>query len=735
MKIPVENSSSFGVNSYASILMSSFCGGAIAGPIGAATGCITSLIDAFLITQKQSEKHYMSTGTFWASTVVKPAVDFFLPSLSVPVSITASLVTGLGLSYLSTDFLDFSEKLDLPIESFFMINKMFDDRKILSSDEGARIITLFKKSPAQALIEVKKDIEELYQNEFFCTFVKSTATSLFEVYFNYLFISYLATYSKNLYIVNLLTNHQGKLKNLSLKSLLFLDNKHVKNLVADATKVISIYFAKALFDTIFEVIQNTVSVNQYQIVLKKSNEILTTGHNGTKVSEDPKGSELIKNLTPDLTKLIYRGSDRVKYVLRDSYSAYKALLTISTIAPDAIAAYAMSLIPTQYALQYISKQSMALARQLAHHEIKFWDIKFDIAKNIKTIDLRNGHAFAQNQYSQVLDGQSSVQKALNYYDTGKKAIEKINEIFAKVIDTIYFGTKFANKQIEIGQIPIIKQSLDDISGFILSNLNLQINNKEVTLAKERLDQLFSIISRKDSHLLKRTKSDHNAITLRNYALNLGDKKLVSTDQFVFEEGKRYAITGYSGCGKSSTLRDLKQGVFGELNSSGEIVTSYQMDKASEVYFIDQNVYFPTNVSLFEAACFPKILSQFSQEEIVLLREKVVLLFKEFNIDSFVHLDSDNGLLAKLDSTSFVLSGGQEKKVAIIQAIINNPKVLIMDETFVGLDPQSLQIVQDALKKYLPNTMILVVDHTAHNNTSSEFYNSFVSFDNHTITKN
>jgi len=72
---------------------------------------------------------------------------------------------------------------------------------------------------------------------------------------------------------------------------------------------------------------------------------------------------------------------------------------------------------------------------------------------------------------------------------------------------------------------------------------------------------------------------------------------------------------------------------------------------------------------------------------------------------------------KIDS----MSGGQKKKVGIIKAVLGTPEILILDEIFVGLDPFSLYQTQKALKKYLPNTKIIVVDHYAQYNNFEGFY--------------
>lgn len=100
------------------------------------------------------------------------------------------------------------------------------------------------------------------------------------------------------------------------------------------------------------------------------------------------------------------------------------------------------------------------------------------------------------------------------------------------------------------------------------------------------------------------------------------------------------------------------------------------------------------------------------------------------IDSFSEKgEEDEGLISLLDSTEFELSGGQKKKVTVIQALLRKPTILLMDETFTGLDPHSLLLVQKALMEKLPKTMIICIDHKNKENNALEFYHYQMHFDN------
>ena len=69
---------------------------------------------------------------------------------------------------------------------------------------------------------------------------------------------------------------------------------------------------------------------------------------------------------------------------------------------------------------------------------------------------------------------------------------------------------------------------------------------------------------------------------------------------------------------------------------------------------------------------------------------------------------------------------------IVSALIKKPDILILDEIFNGLDEGSTKKVQQMLKKHLPNTLMLIVDHHAKDN-NYDFYNQELHFSEKRIT--
>lgn len=96
-------------------------------------------------------------------------------------------------------------------------------------------------------------------------------------------------------------------------------------------------------------------------------------------------------------------------------------------------------------------------------------------------------------------------------------------------------------------------------------------------------------------------------------------------------------------------------------------------------------------------------------EAVALEARVKALLHEIAIDD----RGEDGLVADLYAEkdwATILSGGQKRKVALIGTILKQPNIVILDEVFNGLDEASIRTAQRMLKQYLPDTLMLIVDH-------------------------
>lgn len=187
-----------------------------------------------------------------------------------------------------------------------------------------------------------------------------------------------------------------------------------------------------------------------------------------------------------------------------------------------------------------------------------------------------------------------------------------------------------------------------------------------------------------------SKGKESVFALRNISLNL------PTSGMVF-------ISGKSGSGKS-TLLNLLMGI--ERCSAGEItffnkrITKLNDRKASKYHLDDVSMIYQhynlfEELSAIDNVIIPLLMKGYSK---IKAKEIATQAFQDYSIDY---------LIKQKVST---LSGGEKQRVAIIRAILSNPKVLLCDEPTGALDSKNGEEVIETLKQLSKKILVVVVSH-------------------------
>lgn len=177
------------------------------------------------------------------------------------------------------------------------------------------------------------------------------------------------------------------------------------------------------------------------------------------------------------------------------------------------------------------------------------------------------------------------------------------------------------------------------------------------------------------------------INIKNITINYGKKNAIENFTYEFAEGKIFAIIGKNGCGKSTLLKAIMSIL---KLSSGNIYVN-NIDISSSILYKKNIGYVPENIYLFEKFTGFEYLSFIGR-------------FRGINNLKFKILE-----LAKLSEISYLLdqtistySKGTKQKLVFIGAIIHNPKILILDEPFDGMDQLTVLKYIDFLKFFAKN---------------------------------
>lgn len=166
----------------------------------------------------------------------------------------------------------------------------------------------------------------------------------------------------------------------------------------------------------------------------------------------------------------------------------------------------------------------------------------------------------------------------------------------------------------------------------------------------------------------------------------GDKPAVENVNIEVKEGDIFGFIGHNGAGKTTTIK----AVVGILNfDCGEILIDGMSIKDKPIECKKIIAYIPDNPELYDSLTGIQYLNFYAdiykvpKED----REKLITLYG----DKFEITKSLGDLISSY-------SHGMKQKLAIISALIHKPKLLILDEPFVGLDPKAAHTLKEIMKE-------------------------------------
>ena len=184
------------------------------------------------------------------------------------------------------------------------------------------------------------------------------------------------------------------------------------------------------------------------------------------------------------------------------------------------------------------------------------------------------------------------------------------------------------------------------------------------------------------------------ITVENLVKRYGDFEAVKGISFEVFEGEIFGLLGPNGAGKSTTLEIIE--TLREKTSGKICVDGFDLDKSpNEIKKI-------IGVQLQSSGFYPGLN----------LLELIDLFSGLYNrkVDPWELLDSVN-LRDKAKAKVKELSGGQKQRFSIATTLINQPRIVFLDEPTTGLDPQARRNLWDLVKKIRQEgTTVIITTH-------------------------
>ena len=177
------------------------------------------------------------------------------------------------------------------------------------------------------------------------------------------------------------------------------------------------------------------------------------------------------------------------------------------------------------------------------------------------------------------------------------------------------------------------------------------------------------------------------VEIKDVCKTFADTNAVSHVSFDIKEGEFFSLLGPSGCGKTTLLRMIAGFEFpssGTISIAGQDVSRVPPNKRPVNMVFQSYALFP-HLSIFDNIAFGLRMTQACpQQEIASRVEEALKLVR---------------LPQVIKRFPRELSGGQQQRVAFARAIVNRPKVLLLDEPLSALDPKIRLEMQSELARF------------------------------------
>jgi len=178
--------------------------------------------------------------------------------------------------------------------------------------------------------------------------------------------------------------------------------------------------------------------------------------------------------------------------------------------------------------------------------------------------------------------------------------------------------------------------------------------------------------------------DNNIISVNNLKKYYKDVKAVDDISFRVKEGELFAFLGLNGAGKSTTINILCGAT--KKDSGSVIIDGIDIDEnisaiKYEIGIVFQNSVLDKQLSVYDNLKFKAALYGITGDAFIKKLDELTAFLDFKNL---------------LSRTFSKLSGGQKRRIDIARALLNNPKILILDEPTTGLDPQTRLTVWNCL---------------------------------------
>ena len=205
--------------------------------------------------------------------------------------------------------------------------------------------------------------------------------------------------------------------------------------------------------------------------------------------------------------------------------------------------------------------------------------------------------------------------------------------------------------------------------------------------------------------IKSFKYDENIVELKNNSVFFNKRQILNNLNLVVRKQEILGMLGPNGVGKSTIfnlITGLKNPNYGEVIIEGINVTNLPINERFTKFKLGLVPQYGGVIHDLTLMDNLKLVSEIHIKEKEIREQKINKLITQFEFESLLNIKAK------------FLSGGQKKKLVIAMALINEPRILLLDEPFAALDILTIRMLQEIILNLQSTEEISIVicDHQA-----------------------
>lgn len=188
------------------------------------------------------------------------------------------------------------------------------------------------------------------------------------------------------------------------------------------------------------------------------------------------------------------------------------------------------------------------------------------------------------------------------------------------------------------------------------------------------------------------------LTLENVTKKYKNKVAVQSINFELDSGQLIGVIGKNGAGKTTLLKliaTILKPTSGRILLDGEDIVKKHDIMRRVIGYLPQEVFAYPNLTITEYLLYIASVKGMRKKE---AEKQIAELLLNFHLEQ-----SKNRRISEC-------SGGMKQKIGIICALLNNPKIIIVDEPTVGLDPEERITVRNVLSGLAKDRIVILSTH-------------------------